>query len=105
MRSKSDGMPPTKIWREKFPEKYAPFTHARAAVAALSEQLSIPPENLISPELIRKICWRPPAHEASAIENALLEYGARPWQAELISPALAQALAQREPLEVAESES
>ena len=105
LRTKSDGMPPTKIWREKFPDRYAPFTHARAAVAELAHELSIPPENLIAPELIRRVCWKPPAPEASAVASALMEYGARPWQAELISPALAHALTQRAPIETQEGES
>lgn len=105
MRAKSDGVPPTKVWKEKFPEKYAPFTHARAVVADLSNDLDIPAENLISPEIIRRICWKPPAHDPASVEAALRESGARPWQAELLAPGIAAALDQREPRATPENES
>lgn len=100
-RSKTDAMPPIKIWRERFPEKYAPLTHARFNLQVRAEELSIPLENMISPELVRRICWQPPT---SSVNEALLAMGARRWQAEIASPILELALTQTEPLEVAEPE-
>ncbi|CAN2204111.1 Rnd Ribonuclease D [Candidatus Nanopelagicaceae bacterium] len=98
-RSKSDAMPPIKIWRERFPEKYAPLTHARFNLQVRAEELSIPLENMISPELVRRICWQPPQ---DSVHDALLAMGARRWQAEIASPILEQALTEREPLELPE---
>ncbi|QLL23494.1 ribonuclease D [Actinobacteria bacterium IMCC25003] len=98
-RSKSDAMPPIKIWRERFPEKYAPLTHARFNLQVRAEELSIPLENMISPELVRRICWQPPE---LSVQEALLAMGARRWQAEIAAPILEQALTEREPLEVPE---
>ena len=95
-RSKSDVLPPIKIWRDRFPEKYAPLTHARHNLQLRAEELSIPLENMISPELVRRICWQPPQ---GSVHEALIALGARRWQAEIASPILEQALTEREPLE------
>ena len=98
-RSKSDVLPPIKIWRERFPEKYAPLTHARFNLQVRAEELSIPLENMISPELVRRICWQPPT---GSVQEALLALGARRWQAEIASPILELAMTEREPLEIPE---
>ena len=98
-RSKSDAMPPIKIWRERFPEKYAPLTHARFNLQERAEELSIPLENMISPELVRRICWQPPEN---SVEESLIAMGARRWQAEIAAPILEQALTEREPLDAPE---
>ena len=98
-RSKSDAMPPIKIWRERFPEKYAPLTHARFNLQVRSEELSIPLENMISPELVRRICWQPPEN---SVQESLVAMGARRWQAEIAAPILEMALLEREPLEIPE---
>lgn len=98
-RSKSDALPPIKLWRERFPEKYAPLSHARFNLQLRAEELSIPLENLISPELVRRICWEPPS---TAVNEALVAMGARRWQSEIVSPILEKALTEREPLELPE---
>jgi ribonuclease D len=100
-RTKSDAMPPIKIWRERFPEKFAPLSHARFHLQERAQELSIPLENLISPELVRRICWQPPV---VGVEEALTAMGARRWQAQIAAPILQAALLETEPLEVPESE-
>ena len=60
VRSDSDSLPPLKIWRERFPDKYAPLTHAKALLSAKATELDIPLENMITPEYIRRICWNAP---------------------------------------------
>jgi ribonuclease D len=101
VRMKSDALPAIKIWRDKFPEKYAPLSHARFNLAIRADELSIPLENLISPELVRRICWSPPSDGAS-VESALIALGARRWQASIAAPILESALLETEPLEVPE---
>jgi ribonuclease D len=98
-RSKTDALPPIKLWRERFPERYAPLTHARFNLQVRAEELSIPLENLISPELVRRICWSPPE---GSVSDALLALGARRWQTEIASPILEAALLEKEPLAIAE---
>ena len=100
-RSKSDALPPIKLWRDRFPEKYAPLTHARFHLGEKATALSIPLENLISPELVRRICWSPPE---TSVHEALLALGARRWQAEIVAPILTAALLEKEPLELTEVE-
>ena len=88
-RSKTDTLPPIKLWRERFPEKFIPLSHARFNLAAKAQELSIPLENLISPELVRRICWSAPE---SSVLAALEALGARRWQAEIAAPILEAAL-------------
>ena len=57
---------------------------------------------MISPELVRRICWQPP--EDSDVARALLAMGARNWQSELAAPILQAALLEKEPLELPEVE-
>jgi len=105
MKSGADTLPPLKLWRERFADKYAPLTHARFAVETVAHELSIPAENLISPEIIRRICWAPPADSlqnlnVDAVREAMLNLGARQWQVEVVAPLVAAALLEREPREV-----
>jgi len=106
MRADSDAMPPVKLWRDKFPAKFAPLSHARAAIETEAEKLSIPPENLISPELVRRLCWTPPEDSTKilnieAVLLRLVELGARQWQADIVGPLIAAALLERKPLVIA----
>ena len=110
MRTNADTLPPIKLWRDKFPEKFAPLSHARAAIELIAQENQIPVENLITPEHVRRICWKPPVGATttlsiSEVEKGLAELGARQWQIDLVAPALAAALLEREPLpvEVAEN--
>ena len=104
LRSHSDNsMPPVKLWRDRFPDKYAPLTHARAAIELRAQELSIPLENLITPDYIRRLCWEPPlgATETlseSAVREKLASLGARPWQIEIVAPLIALALLEKEAL-------
>jgi len=105
VRGDTDSLPPVKIWRDRFPEKFAPLSHARAAIEEEARKLSIPTENLISPEFVRRICWSPPtgttnAPNPVAVHDALIALGARPWQATIVTPFLSSALLEREPLPI-----
>jgi ribonuclease D len=101
VRTDSDALPPIKIWRERFPQKYAPLTHAKANIQAKANELAIPFENLITPEYVRRICWNSPK---SGVAAALQALGARSWQIEIVEPILEAALLESEPLEAPESE-
>lgn len=107
MRTSADTLPPIKLWRDKFPEKYAPLSHARAAIEVIAHDNEIPVENLITPEHVRRVCWKPPTGATEnlsidAVEQALSDLGARQWQITLVAPALASALLEKEPLPVPE---
>ena len=101
-RTKSEALPPIKMWRDRFPEKFIPLSHARHEMSLKAAELELPVENLLTPELLRQVCWRLPAPED--IPGLLRELGARPWQIDLAAPILAYALQQSEALELPEEE-
>lgn len=57
----------------------------------------MPTENLLTPELLRRVAWTPPAPAtAESIGDALTALGARPWQvaqtAQLIADAFVESV-------------
>ena len=85
-----DGPPPPAKWALKDPKAAARLAAARTALAAISERVSMPVENLLSPDLVRRTMWTPPIGDDVA--EALRAGGARPWQVELTATALRSAL-------------
>lgn len=80
-RVPSDALPPPRAWADRNPEADARLRAARPAVEARAEKLAMPTENLLTPELLRRLAWAPPADlSADTVGQALLELGARPWQ-------------------------
>ncbi|WEG10460.1 HRDC domain-containing protein [Microbacterium horticulturae] len=80
-RVPGDGLPPVRAWKDRNPEAARRIAHARPAVAARAEELNMPTENLLTPELLRRISWQPPTPAtAQTIGETLAELGARPWQ-------------------------
>jgi ribonuclease D len=110
MRARGDGVPPPKVWRDKFPIAYIHYQHARILLGAISESLKIPVENLISPDLVRRITfnegreliYREENERKSIVEGALTTGNARPWQIRLTLDPLTSALANTEPPVVTE---
>ncbi|NBU32908.1 MAG: ribonuclease D, partial [Actinobacteria bacterium] len=90
-RVKSTAPPPPRTWQDRNPKAWAQLEQVRHVIASLSEQLSIPVENLITPDTVRRIIWTPPQSEEQLAQE-LTKFGVRPWQRELIEPALKQAL-------------
>ncbi len=88
------GPPPPARWARRRPEAAARLDAARAALAELSRQVTVPTENLISPELVRRLCWDWEAGDdpAAAIDEFLRGGEARAWQRELVVPMLAAVL-------------
>jgi ribonuclease D len=87
-----DGPPPASRWPDRDPVAAGRLARARAALAALSEVHAVPVENLVTPDLVRRLCWTPPAFEPEAVAGYLGDGGARPWQIELTAAPLAAAL-------------
>lgn len=93
------GPPPPARWSRRKPEAAARLEAARAALAELSQRVEIPTENLVAPDLVRRLCWEwdtlgpGPGSDAAAITEEFLRAGqARPWQRELVVPVLAAAV-------------
>ena len=51
----------------------------------------MPTENLLTPELLRRVAWSPPGDDAASIADALGALGARPWQIAHTAQQIAQA--------------
>ncbi|HEX6344739.1 ribonuclease D [Umezawaea sp.] len=88
-----DGPPPANRWSDKDPAAALRLAAVRAALTAIAEANTLPVENLLLPDLVRRTCWQPPEDLTPAgVERALLDGGARRWQVDLTVDALAEAL-------------
>jgi ribonuclease D len=89
-----DGPPPVNRWADRDPAAAARLKAARASLARVSEQWSVPVENLLSPDLVRRLMWTPPrSADADTVAAALRAGGAREWQIELTRDLLTAAIA------------
>jgi ribonuclease D len=85
--------PPTNRWAGKDATAAARLARVRAALNTISEKVTVPTENLVPPDAVRRISWQPPAViDAETIQGFLADHGARPWQIELVTSALGDAL-------------
>lgn len=79
-----------KSWERVKPEALKRLQESREVLRAEAERLNIPAENLLSPAVLKAISWDPPEKISDqTISHALRERGARSWQTELFSQALA----------------
>ncbi|KAM9865468.1 Ribonuclease D [Leucobacter aridicollis] len=82
-------IPSHRGWAQRHPEAADRLTELRAVVTAEAERQHMPPENLISPALVRELAWQPPADPSpEGVANRLADLGARPWQVALVAPIL-----------------
>ncbi|MFG2002752.1 HRDC domain-containing protein [Spirillospora sp. NPDC048911] len=92
-----DGPPPAHRWAERDPEAAKRLAAAKAVVAALADEHTMPTENLLQPDSVRRLSWTPPADSTpEAIAAILSELGARPWQVDLVATPLAKAFVRLE---------
>ncbi len=89
----SDGPPPPRAWADKDPDAHARLSAARAGLSTTAERWHLPVENLVSPDLVRRLAWTPPSPlSEESVASALHSGGAREWQVALVLPLLAEAL-------------
>ena len=86
------GIPNHRTWASRFPEADTRLKACREVISAIAEGLVMPPENLITPDYIRSLCWHYEGFDAKQIDAHLAQLGARQWQRELIVEQLAAAL-------------
>ena len=88
-----DGPPAANRWAERDPVAARRLTRARMAVTAIAEQNTMPAENVLPPDALRRLVWTPPEPiDVDAVRAALLGHAARSWQVALTATALAAAL-------------
>ena len=88
------GPPPPMRWAKRKPDAAARLEAARSALTELSARVTVPTENLVSPELVRRLCWdwQETAEVGAGVDAFLRDAGARAWQRALVVPALAPAM-------------
>jgi ribonuclease D len=87
-----DGPPPPSRWADKDPVAAARLAAARTALTEIAERHTLPLENLLQPDLVRRTLWQPPEDtSATGIGAALRAGGARDWQINLTGEAIAEA--------------
>ena len=94
---RGDGPPHPRTWADREPVADRRFKAAREAMLNLAKAHNLPVENLLTPDFLRRLMWAPPATRepaalADAVRAQLAAYGARPWQAELVTGALVGAI-------------
>ena len=90
--ARADGPPPPRAWGDRDPAAAARLAAARAALTARAEELTLPVENLVSPDAVRRVLWEPPdPADLEAVGAALRALGARPWQVGIVAPLLVEA--------------
>ena len=89
-----DGPPPANRWAERDPVAAKRLARARAVVQRVSQELSMPPENVVQPEAVRRLAWQPPTppDDVEKVRAALVIAGVRAWQVALVAEGLAGAL-------------
>ena len=93
MHLPTDGPPQARLWPAKDPAAAARLARVRTELTEIAAGVDVPVENLLTPEYVRRLAWRPPhAISDSTVDEALTIYGARRWQRELTVPALVRAL-------------
>ena len=93
-REQLTGPPPAARWSKRKPEAAARLEAARTGLAELSQRVSVPTENLISPDMVRRLCWdwQPVEDIEAVVDEFLRDAKVRPWQRELVVPVLTVAL-------------
>jgi ribonuclease D len=88
-----EGPPPPHRWAERDPVAAARLARCRGAVIRIAAAHTLPPENLIAPDSVRRIAWIPPEEiTVDIVVETLRGYGARAWQTGLIAEDLTTAL-------------
>jgi ribonuclease D len=102
----TDGPPPPRSWAERDAPAAARLTAVRAAVALVAATVTMPTENVLPADAVKRISWTPPtAPDLAATTAALRRLGAREWQIQLtassVSEALSRAAADQAPVAAA----
>jgi len=98
---RGDGPPAPRAWAERDPVAARRLALAREAMAELSERVSVPLENLLTPDYLRRTLWTPPRTREPGeliddVTAMLASYGARGWQIALTAPLLTTAILEAE---------
>ncbi|MDO5626734.1 MAG: HRDC domain-containing protein [Mobilicoccus sp.] len=92
------GPPAPRSWADRDPLAAARLQQAKTELTSIAERHRLPLENLLTPDLLRRVIWTPPEQvDVDSVTRALLELGAREWQADIAAPVVADAFATASP--------
>ncbi len=98
---RSDGPPAPRVWAERDPVAAARLSTARALVNGFAEEHEVPVENLLTPDYLRRVLWKPPESADNdvrkAVEEELARLGARAWQIGITAPMITEAILRPKP--------
>jgi ribonuclease D len=87
---RGNGIPNHRSWEKRFPEAFRRLEVTRPLLVKKAEELSIPVENLLTPDYLRRVCFAPEADLSLQLESL----GARRWQISLVEPLIQAGFAQ-----------
>ncbi|WP_117666697.1 ribonuclease D [Micromonospora sp. MW-13] len=88
-----EGPPPPHRWAERDPVAAGRLARCREVVVRIAGAHTLPPENLIAPDSIRRLAWTPPDEVTEdTVAETLRGFGAREWQIALLVDDLTPAL-------------
>lgn len=95
----AEGPPPARVWADRDPAAAARLGRSRDALAAIADRHTLPLENLLSPDAVRRLAWQPPEPlDDDAVAGFLRAQGARQWQLGLtVGPLTAALLGDADP--------
>ena len=101
---KTPGPPQARMWAQRDAVAAGRLERARTALGQRAEELGLPVENLLTPELVRRLMWDPKAVVGDPATSAevgefLAAVGARPWQIAQTADLLAAAIPTPPPTE------
>ena len=87
------------LFRSRDPVAAARLARCREVVVRIAGEHTLPAENLIAPDSIRRLAWQPPEEVTDdTVAETLRGFNAREWQISLLLPALTEALAPLTPI-------
>ncbi|MEY4349224.1 MAG: hypothetical protein RL719_521, partial [Actinomycetota bacterium] len=104
LRVAATGIPNHRSWPQRFPEADLRLKTVRAALTARAIELNLPLENLISPEVIRQVCWAPEIESIDSLKLQIKRHGARDWQVELVALTILEAIIEADSQNLPESD-
>ena len=91
--------PPPRVWTDRDPEAAARLGTARPRLQEAADGLKLPVENLLTPDYMRRVLWRPPSDiTVESVSEELRALGARDWQIAITAPILTEASLNPQPL-------
>ncbi len=85
---RSDAPPPARTWPDRNPLAAARLARVRELIGEFAQEHAVPPENVMTPDTLRRIVWDPPQADVAAVRAGLAARGARPWQIDVVAPLL-----------------